>query len=192
MIRQAYLTFADGRQNPLAGTVPIQGGPDWISSFSDRYEVNAKAEGTPTQEMMGGPMLQALLEDRFKLRIRRETRAVPVYVMTVAKGGLKLKEVEEGSCDPMDLTRPERPAFSSPDGLTEILQPGEKTTCGRGVHSSLGPDDLTMTVHGLAMTLAEFSNLIAFDVGRRVIDQTGAGAFLISASGSQLISPGVH
>ena len=34
---------------------------------------------------MQGPMLQALLEDRFKLKIRRETREVPVYVLTVGK-----------------------------------------------------------------------------------------------------------
>lgn len=57
LIRQAYLTFANGQQDASAGfgrTVPITGGPDWTSSFSDLYEVNAKAEGTPSQEMMGG------------------------------------------------------------------------------------------------------------------------------------------
>ncbi len=32
-------------------------------------------------------MLQSLLEDRFKLRIRRETKELSVYVLAVAKGG---------------------------------------------------------------------------------------------------------
>jgi uncharacterized protein (TIGR03435 family) len=41
-------------------------------------------------------MLQTLLEDRFKLKIRRETREVPVYDLTVAKQGLKLHPVKEG------------------------------------------------------------------------------------------------
>jgi uncharacterized protein (TIGR03435 family) len=42
--------------------------------------------------MMRGPMLRALLEDRFALKIRRETREMPVYLLTVAKGGFKLQQ----------------------------------------------------------------------------------------------------
>jgi len=37
-------------------------------------------------------MLQALLEERFKLKIRREHREVPAYARNVAKGGTKLRE----------------------------------------------------------------------------------------------------
>ena len=40
---------------------------------------------------MAGPMLRALLEDRFKLRVHRETKEVPVYFLTVAKNGPKLE-----------------------------------------------------------------------------------------------------
>ena len=36
---------------------------------------------------MLGPMLQDVLEDRFKLKVHRETRQVPVYELVVAKGG---------------------------------------------------------------------------------------------------------
>jgi uncharacterized protein (TIGR03435 family) len=49
--------------------------------------------------MMRGPMLQALLEDRFQVKVHRETRELAVYALTVAKNGLKsrwsgrLKEV---------------------------------------------------------------------------------------------------
>jgi uncharacterized protein (TIGR03435 family) len=43
-------------------------------------------------------MLQMLLEDRFKLKIHRETRDVPAYILTVARSGLKLKPLKEGSC----------------------------------------------------------------------------------------------
>jgi bla regulator protein BlaR1 len=43
-------------------------------------------------------MLQALLEDRFKLKVHRETREAPVYVLTVAKSGSKLEPFKEGSC----------------------------------------------------------------------------------------------
>jgi uncharacterized protein (TIGR03435 family) len=41
-------------------------------------------------------MLQALLADRFKLVLRRETRNVPVYVLRQAPGGAKLTPWKEG------------------------------------------------------------------------------------------------
>src|SRR5262249_19243898 len=35
-------------------------------------------------------MLRGLLEDRFKLKVHRETREMPVFILTLAKGGLKV------------------------------------------------------------------------------------------------------
>jgi uncharacterized protein (TIGR03435 family) len=49
-------------------------------------------------------MMQALLEDRFQVKVHRETREISGYVMTVDKGGLKLKPTQEGSCDRIDPT----------------------------------------------------------------------------------------
>jgi uncharacterized protein (TIGR03435 family) len=82
--------------------VPIKGGPDWI--HSEVYEITAKAEGLLGVEMMQGPMLQALLEDRFQLKIHRETNGGPVYALTLAAGGSKLKPFQEGTCTKMPLT----------------------------------------------------------------------------------------
>ncbi len=56
---------------------------------TDRYDIEAKAEGNPTREQMMR-MLQTLLEDRFQLRIRREQREGAIYALTVARGGPKL------------------------------------------------------------------------------------------------------
>ena len=50
-------------------------------------------------------MLQALLEDRFALKIRQETREGRVYLMTVAKGGPKLPPFQ-GGCTPISLAHP--------------------------------------------------------------------------------------
>ena len=68
---------------------------------SDRYTIAAKAEGNPPLSEMYGPMLQALLETRFHLKLHRETREGPVYALTVAKSGLKLKPA--GVCIPLDV-----------------------------------------------------------------------------------------
>jgi uncharacterized protein (TIGR03435 family) len=79
--------------------IPVEGGPGWIES--ERYTINAKAENNATAYVMEGPLLQTLLENRFKLEIHRETREIPVYNLVVAKGGPKLKPFQEGSCTPM-------------------------------------------------------------------------------------------
>ena len=61
--------------------------PEFVS---EKYDVVAKAEHpVHSEEMLR--MLQALLADRFKLVVRRETREVPVYALTLARGGPKLQ-----------------------------------------------------------------------------------------------------
>ena len=48
-------------------------------------------------------MMQALLEDRFKLKIHRENGQVPVYALTAGKDGLKLPAAPKGGCALQDL-----------------------------------------------------------------------------------------
>jgi uncharacterized protein (TIGR03435 family) len=47
---------------------------------------------------MAGPMLQALLEERFKLKLHRERKVVPIYALVVANGGSKLQATQKGGC----------------------------------------------------------------------------------------------
>jgi len=61
------------------------------AGLSEKYDVAAKAEhAVKPDEMLR--MLQALLADRFKLVVRRETREVPVWALTIGKGGPKLHQ----------------------------------------------------------------------------------------------------
>jgi uncharacterized protein (TIGR03435 family) len=129
LIHSAYVLFANGHVNPpWNGDVPISGGPAWIDTES--YQIDAKADGTQTQGMMHGPMLQALLEDRFKLRVHRQAVEVPVYELTVAKAGIKMQPWEPGSCTPIDF------AFLTqfPPQPLPALPPGQEY-CG-----GVGPD----------------------------------------------------
>lgn len=72
---------------------------------SERYDVVGKAEKPLNlQSPEIKPMVQALLAERFQLQIHRETREIPVYVLTVAKGGHKMKVRTEGDGgDPVSL-----------------------------------------------------------------------------------------
>jgi uncharacterized protein (TIGR03435 family) len=43
-------------------------------------------------------MTRAILDDRFQLKLHKETEEVPMYAMTVAKGGLKIQAVDLNDC----------------------------------------------------------------------------------------------
>jgi uncharacterized protein (TIGR03435 family) len=65
----------------------ISGAPDAIS---EKYDIAAKAEHPVSRDEML-LMIQALLADRFKLVVRRERKEVPVYALTIAPGGPRLR-----------------------------------------------------------------------------------------------------
>ena len=153
LIQQAYGLFANGHMNPLS-SVTVTGGPDWAKS--DLYEIDAKAEGPQSRVTMNGPMLQALLEDRFKLKIHREAGDVPVYTLTVARGGSKLQPFQ-GTCVPWDFDHPHPEPASLQCGTSRL------TNNGLGIH---------------AATMADLCMFFLVTLDRPVIDETGmAGRF---------------
>lgn len=77
----------------------IEGGAPWMST--DRFDIEATAAGdglaetTPAGKAKLMEALQVLLEDRFRLKLSRETRTLPLFTLTIAKSGLKIKEGED-------------------------------------------------------------------------------------------------
>jgi len=57
--------------------------------LSETYDIQGKAEHAASKEQL---MLQALLQDRFKLSLSHESRIQPVYRLAVLKDGAKLQE----------------------------------------------------------------------------------------------------
>ena len=160
LIQQAYVAHADGRTDQYAVLrTPIEGGPDWITY--ERYSINAKAPAETTQAMMMGPLLQTLLEDRFKLQIRRLTREIPMCDLVVAKGGPTLTPFQEGSCVAVAVTFPPSPP--------RALAPGEKRCLNRTILK--GPTAV-LDAEGLTISdLVRFHLFVA--AGRPVNDKTG-------------------
>jgi uncharacterized protein (TIGR03435 family) len=64
-------------------------GPDWMASA--RFDVNAKLPDGATRKDIP-EMLQRLLEERFQMKLHRESKELPVYGLVVGKGGLKMRE----------------------------------------------------------------------------------------------------
>ena len=77
--------------------------PDGMYDIEATAEKGALPPGLTPMERFGRTklMLQALLEDRFKLRIRIEPREEPVYALVIGKGGPKLEKskFQEQDCD---------------------------------------------------------------------------------------------
>jgi bla regulator protein BlaR1 len=145
----------------------IAGAPGWIES--SRYDIVAKPSVSPVKKTMTSEsvrkdqaemklMLQSLLEDRFQLRFHRETKELPVYALTIAKGGLKLPE---GSCTNYDFNNPPpRPA------------PGQKPPdyCG---NIGMGGNGPAQTLNAFGITMTDFVGVLSNYSGRVVIDKTG-------------------
>jgi len=83
----------------------IVGAPQWF--FDDRWDVDGYPDvpGEPDYKQMQG-MYRKLLEERFGLKMHRETRTMGAYVLTVAKGGPKLsKSVDQEAMSDTTFTQ---------------------------------------------------------------------------------------
>jgi uncharacterized protein (TIGR03435 family) len=162
LICMAYVQYPEGKRNPPGRQTPVSGGPAWLDSV--RYDIDAKPESPQSLEMMRGPMMQALLEDRFQLKIHRETRDVAVYALTVAKGGPKLQIAQKGTCIRADAGDPLPPPSQRPAGMLR---------CG-----VFAPSKANDGVYMYSTTLANFCEQLSLVLDRDVIDKTGiAGVF---------------
>ena len=159
LIENAYCVFADGMSmNPKS--IGISGGPNWM--LSDTYEISAKAEDGVPFAQMAGPMMQALLEERFGLQLHHESQEVPVYFLTVAKSGPKLEPAREGSCVVIDINHPPTPAPGQP----RLIRCGSQ-----GISSKDGM--LTMNSRGITMELLANDAQLTQVMGRPIVDKTG-------------------
>ena len=129
----------------------VVGGPDWLRTA--RFDITAKAaDGTSPTTI--GPMLQALLADRFQLTTHRETRELPVFAAVKARGdGQPGPRLKANPCV-WDFTKPPAPA-----------KPGE-TQCGN-ISEGFG----RMTLN--AMPIPVFLQYLAPKVNRVIVDRTG-------------------
>ncbi len=185
LMRQAYGQLQDFQ---------LVGGPPWINS--DRFDIEAKIEG-------GGPMspqiiqsvLQQILEERFALKVHRESRELPIYALMLARSdgrlGPNLKPTSD-ECATM-MTQRGRGAGRDgrggppPDGRGGVaVGRGGPPPDGRGGPGRAGgpPDFDAPPVCGQrgggfgrmragGTTMADFATMISGTAQRVVVDKTG-------------------
>ena len=144
------------------------GGPGWLAT--DRYDINAKLEAPPTsvQPFVPGsttpnPMqlaLRHLLEDRFKLKMHRETRELDIYALVMARPGAGpgpgLKPTTQDCAAAVAAAqRPGAPPFGAPGS----------PFCG--IAGSPG------RIRFGGLPASSFATALAGPAGRMVVDRTG-------------------
>jgi len=142
----------------------ISGGPGWIAT--DRWNIEARAEeaSIPALEAPFDPtvpnplllMVQSLIEDRFQLKMHRETKELPVYELVAAKGGAKLKLSEDQS----PIRPPDRGSPPPPPPQRGGPMPRGSMRMGRG----------DLEANGVPMF--NFIQTLSQQLGRPVIDKT--------------------
>src|SRR5580704_5753379 len=142
-------TLADLIQTAYGRDAAISAGPAWMNS--ERYDIDAKAETPQNPETLRGTMLQALLADRFKLKVHRESQEVLVYALALGKGTPKLQPAQPGKCTPKGSPREA--------GLL---------ACGL-----FAPSPAKDGSYMYSTTLGHFCEQLSLVMDRRVIDKTG-------------------
>jgi uncharacterized protein (TIGR03435 family) len=154
----------------------IRGGPDWVRK--QQYTIEAVAGSATDSATMSGPMLRALLERRFKLKMHVETERTLAYNLVVAPGGLKIKPVAVGSCE----IPPPNPGLPLVNGMAQVaprsvaeMRRVAKPLCGM----SGGPNGPNWVTIGGEVTFSDLTGVLRtrFDRGSTrgiaVTDKTG-------------------
>jgi uncharacterized protein (TIGR03435 family) len=147
------------------GVRPFQlvNAPAWFES--ERYDIDAKAPGSPSRDDLR-LMLRELLVERFALRARVEQRQLPVYEMRIASSdgrlGQQLRKVDL-DCDPRAFDARRARRGSGP------LPPGPRPECG------LTREAGRLTAGGASMT--QLADVLSGFLGRIVVDHTGLAGY---------------
>lgn len=143
----------------------IEGGPNWIAS--SRFDVNAKAPSVPPSPDGMRVLVRRLLEDRFMLRTRIETREMPTSDLVVARSDRRLGEKLRRSS--LDCEAIVASGTATADELARCdlrFRPKMTTSGGRPSISSM-----TLTLQGVRLT--RLATLLQNEVERIVTDKTG-------------------
>jgi uncharacterized protein (TIGR03435 family) len=154
-------------------------GPPWLDH--DKYDVVAKVPPRSTKEQVNAMILN-LLAERFGLALHRETRDLPVYELTVAKGGTKMREAEKPAQATQSVPAP-TPLDKLPqdkDGLP-VLPPGVPRVAVAG---NSGVSARTQSIAGLV-------RLLQSKLDRPVVDKTGlTGTYDFTLAWAPQTTPG--
>ena len=175
----------------------VFGGPSWITS--DRFDITAKAPADATPPQLN-EMLQTLLADRFKLKVRRETRQSDVFRLVKARADGKLGDALKPAAVDCAAARGRAAGAGPAGGAAVAVPPGPRAGGPLAGPGGPGGGCMMMMAPGRLQVggqpISAFTNALANQLGRPVIDETGlAGAYdftltFMPDSGGRGLPPG--
>lgn len=152
-------------------------GPDWLGTAmsAQRFNVQATMPEGATEKQVP-QMLQALLADRFKLVVHRETRDHQVYALIVAKGGPKMKEAEPdppAAAEPAEPAEPKKGEMVMGQGSSQVrvsgsMEPGKGVTIKGG---PMGQMKMSMADGKMRMEAAKMDMPMLVEFATRFLDR---------------------
>ena len=139
--------------------------PDW--AWSTAYDIaGTYPDGTAPTDVETRSMLRRLLEERFQLAVRRETREMPAYRLVAARGDRRLgPQLVRSDVDCEKWFAENRPQAAGGGGPGAAV-PGQRPMCA-----------MSTSRRGLltagAQTIAQLGAALQSLLGRPVIDGTG-------------------
>jgi len=181
IIRVAYGAASDAQ---------LSGGPQPL--LNSRWDINAKIDDHDFAQMQKLPhdersrqlqfMLQALLADRFELKVHIETKTLPLFALVVAKGGAKLQRAPPDPPEPAAVAAANsssaNPASANPSDARAASadaggdHPSPQRHAGVSVHSDSHKAEIIATDASIDAIVNMLTNRPEVD-GRLVVDKTG-------------------
>jgi uncharacterized protein (TIGR03435 family) len=166
-----YIMFAY-KMSPGEAAAMDEEVPGWVAT-GEKYDITAKTDKHDVTKDEMRTMMQALLAERFKLVMHRETRQMPVYGLVLAKAGiLGPKLVAHLASEPCDTALQLAEEQKAPP--TDTVAGGFPKVCGGVMGLPESTPEMTklgarnIHIGQLAQVLPGLGNL-----GRPVQDQTG-------------------
>jgi uncharacterized protein (TIGR03435 family) len=135
----------------------VLGAPEWWNT--ERFNLLAKVDAETADALQKLPpeqlkvvrqrMLQKILTERFALTFHHETKEMPAFFMTIAKGGSKLKEYSPDQANPNDVTD-----FEGNRATNRFLVQGDELI-------------------GQSVTMANFIGQLSLNLDTPIVDKTG-------------------
>src|SRR6202453_3467837 len=138
-------------------------GPDWTAT--KRYDISATLPHGSTKAQVP-EMLQALLADRFQVKLHKEKKELPIYALVLAKGPQKLKELPP---DPNEDKDNDEPVGMANVATIAVVGNGVSVRYARGASFSVGNNRIDVT----KLPLWVFCRNLERYSDHQIVDMTG-------------------
>jgi uncharacterized protein (TIGR03435 family) len=167
-VRGVGLSLRDYLATAYRTKATLISGPDWTAT--ERYNITATLPGGSSKAQVP-EMLQALLADRFEVKLHNEKKEYPIFALVLAKGPPKLKELPP---DPNEDKVNDEPVGMANVATIAAVGNGVSVQYARGASITVGNNRIEVT----KLPLWVFCRNLERYSDRQIIDMTGlTGAY---------------